>query len=160
MPEAAHERDLIAGHGAEAVVRAVGERDRLGAVAIAPEVGGDHRIVLRQERRDPRPHGLRLRIAVQEEHRRTLPADHVGDLDIARREPPAHHALEHATSPVLRKTGADGRLLQVLRIAPSLPPSRRRPGSALATSDALHLTLAQAPAFAGVTLRVRCTPTT
>ena len=58
------------------MVLAVG---RLAAVAVAAQVGHDHRVALAQPRRDLVPLDVRLRGAVHQQQRRTAAADHVCD---------------------------------------------------------------------------------
>ena len=79
-PEVLHHFDLILGHGALGVAGMVLAAGRLAAVAVAPEVRRHHGIVLGQLRSHERPGDVRLRIAVQQQDRRTLAANHPIDL--------------------------------------------------------------------------------
>ncbi len=74
-----HDVHLVLPHAPESVVRVIGPALRLGTVAVAAQVGGDHREVLRQPRRDEMPGDVRQRIAVQQQQRRPLAADAAGD---------------------------------------------------------------------------------
>ena len=53
--ELAHDVDLVLRHAPERVVAVVGQAARLAAVAVAAQVGGDHREVPGQARRDEAP---------------------------------------------------------------------------------------------------------
>ena len=80
--ERLHQSDLIAGHGAERIVRLVGRAFRLGRVAVAAQVGADDGEIGREDRRHPRPHGEALREALQKQKRRALARRHVVNLDV------------------------------------------------------------------------------
>ena len=69
--EALHDLDLVERHRALRVVRVVLAVGRLAAVAVAAQVGHDHRVVLRELRRDEAHRHVRLRRAVHQEERRT-----------------------------------------------------------------------------------------
>ena len=72
--ERAHDLDLVLGHGAERVVGVVAAAARLGAVAVAAQVGRDDREVLGEPRRDLVPHDVGQRVAVQQQQRRPVAA--------------------------------------------------------------------------------------
>ena len=61
------------------VVEVVGAALGLAAVAVAAQVRRDYREVLRQPRRDLVPHGMRLRVTVQQQERRAAAALHQVD---------------------------------------------------------------------------------
>src|SRR5262245_44531897 len=54
--ERLHQPDLIAGHGAERIIRPVRRAPRLGRVAVAAQIGADHPEIAGKHRRNPRPH--------------------------------------------------------------------------------------------------------
>ena len=58
-------------HGLLGVGRVIGRGGRLERTAVAAQVGTDHGEALGQLRRHGVPHGVRLRVAVQEQQRRT-----------------------------------------------------------------------------------------
>lgn len=62
--ERAHEIELVGRHRLEGVIRFVGEATRLGGIAIAAQIGADHRMVRGQRRGHASPHRLVLREAV------------------------------------------------------------------------------------------------
>jgi hypothetical protein len=74
----------------------VGCRRRLRALSVPAQVGGDHGEILCETRRDEIPHGVCLRVTVQEEKRR--PAATVAHTDggLAGVEKRKLEALEHA----------------------------------------------------------------
>ena len=97
-----HQRDLVGGHRAERVPGVVGAGLRARGLAVAPQVGGDHGVRLGQLRRDPVPHPVRLREAVQQQHRRAVAADagvhrHCAGVG-ADGEVHGAEAIEHATT--------------------------------------------------------------
>ena len=69
--ERRHHLDLVAGGGSFRVRRVVGVRGRFAAVAIAPEIGGDHGEPLGEPGCDLVPDDVGLGIAVQQQQRRT-----------------------------------------------------------------------------------------
>jgi hypothetical protein len=77
--ELLHHLDLILGHAPEGVVAVVGPTPRLAAVAVAAQVGGDHRESRGEPRRDQTPVDVRQRIAVQQEQRRPGAPHHAVD---------------------------------------------------------------------------------
>ena len=68
--EMAHHRDLIGGHGPFRIVDVVVTARRLITVAIAAQIGGDHREAPCQIGRDPVPGQVGLRMTVQQQQRR------------------------------------------------------------------------------------------
>ncbi len=66
-PEPRHEADLVPGHDFLGVGFVVALIARLAAVTLTSQIGGDDGKVFRQGRRDLVPHGVGLRIAVQQE---------------------------------------------------------------------------------------------
>ena len=77
--EVFHHLDLVLRHGALGVVGMVPAAGRLAAVAVAPQVRRHHREGLGQFRGRLRPGNVRQRVAVQEQDRGALPADHAVD---------------------------------------------------------------------------------
>ncbi len=78
-------------HGALRVVGVPGHAARLGRVAVAAQVRTHHGVVARERRRDLVPHRVRLGVAVQQQHRRSIAAGHevdrgAADLDLLLRE--------------------------------------------------------------------------
>jgi hypothetical protein len=91
-----HYLDLIRGHGALGVRRVVLAAEGLGAVAVAPQVRGDHSEVLSEPGGDRVPHRVRLRVAVEQQHGRPLaPTDEV-DLGVAGPYSDPLEGFEHA----------------------------------------------------------------
>ena len=91
--ELAHYVYLVLRHAAERVIGVVRLAARLGAVAVAPQVRGNHGETAREARRDALPGEVSERIAVQEQERRPFaaaaPDDRnlgVGSLDVERGE--------------------------------------------------------------------------
>ena len=72
--ELLHDGNLVTGHRALGIRLVVGGGRRLGAVAVAAQVGDHHAEVLRQARRHQVPHHLGLRKAMQQQERRTVAA--------------------------------------------------------------------------------------
>jgi hypothetical protein len=70
MAERRHRRDLILSHGALRIGGMIAGVWWLAAVAIAAQVGGDDCEALRQARRDPMPHHMTLREAMEQQQRR------------------------------------------------------------------------------------------
>jgi hypothetical protein len=70
-----HDLDLILRHRALEVVDMILAAVRLAAVAVAAQVGGHHRVILRQLHRHVRPGKVRLRRAMQQQHRRSRATD-------------------------------------------------------------------------------------
>src|SRR4029078_8963910 len=64
-----HQLDLVTRHRALGIRFVVGARLGLAGSAVAAQVGTNNRVVLRESRRDLRPHGVRLREAVEQEQR-------------------------------------------------------------------------------------------
>jgi hypothetical protein len=77
--EVRHDRDVVVGHRALGVRLVVVGGRRLGAVAVAAQIGADDRERVRQPRRDRMPHRVRLRVAVEQQQRRAAAA--VTDVD-------------------------------------------------------------------------------
>ncbi|GAC1435767.1 MAG: hypothetical protein NVSMB6_32330 [Burkholderiaceae bacterium] len=71
VPKRVHQLDHIKPHSALGIVRMVGQAFRLGATAVAAEIGAYHAVALRQLRGDPMPANVRFGIAVEKEHRFT-----------------------------------------------------------------------------------------
>ena len=94
-PQRAHHLDLIHGHRALGVLDVVVAARRLSAVPIAPQVGADDREVLGEVRRDSVPHGMRLWVAVKQEHRRPRASAHDVYPDPIRVDPLASEARQH-----------------------------------------------------------------
>jgi hypothetical protein len=69
MTEGGHRLDLVDRHGPLAVRGVVVRRRGTERRAVARQVGGDDRMPLGEQRRDGVPHQMRLRIAVQQQHR-------------------------------------------------------------------------------------------
>ena len=93
--ERAHQADLVGGHGALGVRRVVAPGGRPRRVAVATEVGGHDRVVLRERRRDEVPHDMGLGIAVQQQDGRagtTYGSVDAGPVDV---EVVVLEALEH-----------------------------------------------------------------
>ena len=105
-PQSFHHLHLILCHGALGVgeVRRVG--GGLAAVTVTAQVAGDDGETLRQPRRDPVPHDVRLRIAVQQQQRRPRAADHGVNGGRAGVDILAVEALEHAALAVRCRSGA------------------------------------------------------
>ena len=78
--EMAHQRDLVGGHRPLRVVGVVGGAFRLGGVAIAAQVGGDHGEMLGQLAGELVPDDMRLWVAVLQEQARPAAADAVGNV--------------------------------------------------------------------------------
>ena len=93
--EAAHDAELIGGHCAEGVVRAVGKASRLGRIAVAAQIRTNDGEMFGEPRRHPSPHRAALGKAMQQEHRRALAADLEGDLDAVDGEDVVMEAFEH-----------------------------------------------------------------
>ena len=72
VPERPHDLDLIAGHNPLGIGQVVAAALPLAAIAIVPEVGGDHREPLGQARRDLAPSHVGVWMAVKQEQRRTI----------------------------------------------------------------------------------------
>jgi hypothetical protein len=98
---AAHQFDQIERHAALRIVRVVGGALRLAAVAIAAQIGRDHRESFGQRGRDLVPDRVGLRMAVQEQKRGAASAFDGVDLDavdVCRR---IREAFEHGCLPRL-----------------------------------------------------------
>ena len=74
MTDGLHHLDHGLGHRALGVGRILGISLRRVRPAVAGQVRDDEAVVLRQRRRHAMPHHIRLRIAVQQQQRRPLPA--------------------------------------------------------------------------------------
>src|SRR5471030_2218857 len=74
VPECVHHLDLIERYGALRVVRVILAFRRLAAVAVSAEVHQHHCVPFGKLRRDPVPLDVRLRVAVNEQQRRTVAA--------------------------------------------------------------------------------------
>src|SRR5882672_11097112 len=94
MTQGAHRLDLVLGHGALGIIDVVGKPVGLLAVAVAAQVRGDHPESLRELGRDAVPDRVGLRIAVQEEQRRSHAAVNEIDRRTARPDAPALEAGE------------------------------------------------------------------
>src|SRR4051794_11144310 len=100
--EGLHRLDLIARHGALGIGLVIRCRRRLPAVAVAAQIGADDCVALGEFRRHLVPHGMRLRMSMQQKDGRSASAmtkidDGAGGFDLAMRE-----ILEHAA--VVSKT--------------------------------------------------------
>ena len=78
--ETLHHLDLVERHRALRVVDVVLAVGRLAALAVAAQVGHDHRVVLRQVRREQPHRDVRLRRAVHQQQRRSRSGVHEIDL--------------------------------------------------------------------------------
>ena len=74
-PSVAHQLDLIRRHRALRVADVACAAVGLRRIAVAAEVGAHDGEALREARRDPVPHRVRLRITVQQQERRPAAAD-------------------------------------------------------------------------------------
>src|SRR5271169_2099298 len=92
--ERRHRLDLVEGQSALRISRIVGTRGRLRAVAIAAQVGHDHRELVGETRRQPAPHQMGLRVAVQQQERRPAAAGHQVDVGARGHDPTAVEAWE------------------------------------------------------------------
>jgi hypothetical protein len=97
VAEMRHQLREVPRHLALGVGRVVRRRRRLERAAVAAQVGAVDGVRLRQRRRDPVPHRVRLRVAVQQQQRRAFAAapqaQHAaGDLDALERESGEEHA--------------------------------------------------------------------
>jgi hypothetical protein len=77
-----HQLDHIRRHGAFGIGGMCGIAVRGGAVAIAAQIGGNHRKMLGQFRGDPVPHHVGLWKAVKQQQRRTFAGAAKGNADI------------------------------------------------------------------------------
>src|SRR5436190_6053371 len=94
MTQGPHRLDLALGHGALGIVAVAVKPAGLFAVSVAAQVGGDHPESLRELGRDAVPDRVGLRIAVQQEQRRShAPVDEI-DRRAARPDAPALEAGE------------------------------------------------------------------
>jgi hypothetical protein len=92
--ERGHRLDLVLRHRALGVVA----RIRLLAVAVAAQVRRDDRAAFGEPGRHLVPHDMRLRIAVQQQHRRAFAADAQMDPRPARRDVARLEPFEHPAS--------------------------------------------------------------
>src|SRR5262249_50303896 len=69
--EVSHDFDLVLSHGAFGVIGMIRSVRGLAAVSVAAEIGGYDGKPLGQRRRHFVPHGMSLRITVQQQDRRT-----------------------------------------------------------------------------------------
>ncbi|TPX14517.1 hypothetical protein E0L32_012455, partial [Thyridium curvatum] len=76
--ELLHHRELIARHRPLGVSRCI-DMLRTAAVAISPQIGGDHGVVARQDRGDTMPGDVGLRVSMEQKQGRTAPAYERGD---------------------------------------------------------------------------------
>ena len=74
VAQRAHDLGHVMRHGALRVWRVVGVARRLFGIAVAAQVRADQGETLSQSRGDPAPHHMGLRIAVEQQQRRPLPA--------------------------------------------------------------------------------------
>jgi hypothetical protein len=74
VAERAHHLGHVLGHRALGIVGVVGQALGLGGIAIAAQVRADNGVVARELRRHLVPHGVGLRIAMQEQHGLAAPA--------------------------------------------------------------------------------------
>ena len=81
--EGGHDLDLVLGHGALGIGRVVVAARRLGAVAVAAQVGQHHGEALGQARRNLVPHDVGLGVAVEQQQRR--PGARLPDVDLGAR---------------------------------------------------------------------------
>src|SRR5262249_50684420 len=93
--EAPHHLELVVGDRAHAVGLVVGRARRLAAFAVPPQIAGDHRVVLGELRRHPVPHEMRLRNAVQQQHRRAAAAAYAVDPRTGRLNVELFEPVEH-----------------------------------------------------------------
>ena len=70
-PEMPHQRDHVPGHAAFRIRPVVLGGRRTGTAAVAAQIGCNDGVGARQMRRHAMPHGVRLRIAVQQQKPRT-----------------------------------------------------------------------------------------
>ena len=90
--ERSHRLDLVEGQGALRICRIVGAGGRFRAVAIAAQVGRDHRELGGQARGELTSHYVGLRVAVQQKQRRPAAAGHQIDFGTRRRDPAGREA--------------------------------------------------------------------
>ena len=98
MTEMLHHLDEVARHLLLGVGRVVGRGLGLERAAVAAQVGADHREALRHLRCHGVPHGVRLRVAVQQQQRRSGAAAaqaHLaaGDCHVLEREAGEEHVV-------------------------------------------------------------------
>ena len=99
--QSVHDRGLILGHGPFGVSGMILLPKRLGTVAVAPQVCSNDRKVPGQLRCHQMPHRMRLRVAVQEQHRRSCTSADEVYLRSAGSYPSPLESLEHA-APISR----------------------------------------------------------
>jgi hypothetical protein len=86
MAEPTHQRHHVGSHRTLRIGRVVGNRGRLGRSAIAAQVGTDHGVMRREQRRHAVPGDVRAGMAVQQQHRRAGAAMAHAQRDIAERD--------------------------------------------------------------------------
>jgi len=87
-----HSLDLVEGEGPLRIAHVVGSGGGLGAVAVAAQIGDDDGERGGQARGELAPHQMGLRVAVQQQERRSAAAGHQVDLGARGRDPAAREA--------------------------------------------------------------------
>src|SRR6185436_9328865 len=108
----------------------VGQALGLGRIAVAAQVGADHRVVARQGGRDLVPHGVRLGITVQHEHRSAIAAMNEIDGRAAGLDLSVCKTLEHQDL-ATRYTPTMMTPMPAMRIGVTASPSSHQASSAL-----------------------------
>ena len=103
VAERRHDLDHVLRHRALGVGGVLRVGGRLAAVAVAAQVGADDGEALGQRRRHAVPHGVGLRIAVQEQERRPRAADPRPDRGLARCDVAHLETVEHGVFSLLRR---------------------------------------------------------
>ena len=122
----AHQLDLVRRHRALRVVDVAGAAVGLRRIAVAAQVAADDGEALGEARRDPVPHRVRLRIAVQQQERRAAAADDAVDLRAGGRDLAASGIPETARRRP-RSPAHDDHRSHLARADRAAPRATRRP---------------------------------
>jgi hypothetical protein len=109
MPQRHHRLHLVERHCALGVGGMVTRRSGPQRVPIAAQIGGDDGEVLRQQRGGRTPHEMRLRVAVEQQERRTRAADHGADGAALARQVAGLEAFEHVENRIGGELSGGGR---------------------------------------------------
>ena len=100
-PQVRHQARQVPRHGALGIGRMVRVRRRLAAVAVTAQIGHDQGVMPRHQGRQLVPHGMGLRIAVQQQNRRPLASRAEIDGDATDLPAIFLKAVEHQAVPCL-----------------------------------------------------------
>ena len=117
-PERRHHLDLVLRHGAERIAGMILAAGWFFGIAVAAQIGGDHGEFARQRRRNLEPRQMIKWIAVHQQNRRSVAADHRDDARAAGLDFRTLEAVEHKGASIVVLRLAKARCKETISALP------------------------------------------